>query len=314
MSIVTFTKAQRKNTHVLLSIHGMSGSGKTYSAILIARGLVGPQGKIAMLDTETGRGLIYANMAGGFDHADLSAPYTPERYIEAIKLAEAAGYDALIIDSVSAEWEGIGGTLELADSGTNKDGKALTGLIKWSQPKARHRRFIQALLGTKMHLILCLRAKEKLVQKGSEIISGGFVSVQDKRFIYEMTVQIFLPNDSERDKIGIPRLDKCPEDLLPAFPPGQRISIDTGRRIADWVAGGAPVDHATESLRREAEEAAEGGTAVLEVMWKRLTKPQQIALKPYMENIKSIAKTADDDGKQPDDGEDVTSPTPKETT
>jgi AAA domain len=297
MSIVTFTKAQRKNTHVLLSILGMSGSGKTYSAILIARGLVGPQGKVAMLDTESGRGLIYANMAGGFDHADLTAPYTPERYIEAIKAAESSGYDALIIDSASAEWEGIGGTLELADSGTSKDGKALTGLIKWSQPKARHKRWIQALLNTRMHLILCLRAKEKLVQKGGEIVSGGFVSVQDKRFIYEMTTQIFLPNDVERDKIGIPRLDKCPEDLLPAFPPGERISIETGKRIAEWVAGGAPVDHEAEKLRREAEEAAEGGTAVLESMWNRLGKEQRQKLKPYMENCKSIAKTADEESK-----------------
>lgn len=297
MGIVTFTKAQRKNTHILLSILGMSGSGKTYSAILIARGLVGPQGKIAMLDTETGRGLIYANMAGGYDHAELTPPYSPERYIEAIKQAEAVGYDALIIDSASAEWESIGGILELADSGTNKDGKALTGLIKWSQPKSRHKRWIQALLNTRLHLILCLRAKEKLVQKGSEIISGGYVSVQDKRFIYEMTIQIFLPNDVERDKIGIPRLDKCPEDLLPAFPPGQRITLDTGRRIAEWVAGGTPVDHEAEKLRREAEEVAEGGTAVLETLWRRLNNDQRRKLQPHMENCKSIAKTADDEAK-----------------
>jgi hypothetical protein len=200
----------------------------------------------------------------------------------------------------------VGGVLEIADSGKTKDGRALTGLVKWAAPKMRHRRFIQALLNTRLHLILCLRAKEKLKQVKidgkEEIVSDGWVSVQDKNFIFETTVQLFLPNDDPA-KRGIPRLDKCPEDLLGAFPPGQRISIDTGRRIADWVAGGAPVDHATEALRREAEEAAEGGTAVLEVMWKRLAKPQQIALKPYMENIKSIAATADAESKPVDDGE-----------
>ena len=299
MGLLTFTKAQRLGSHVIVAVVGESSSGKTYSSILLARGLVGEKGKLAMIDTETGRGRMYAKIAD-YDYAELTPPFTPERYIAAIKEAEEAGYDALILDSGSHEWEGIGGTLEVADNMKNKEGKALTGLVKWAEPKARHKKFVQSLLNTRMHLIICLRAKEKLkqieVNGKKEIVSEGYVSVQDKRFIYETTVQLFLPKDNPK-MLGIPRLDKCPEDLLGAFPPGQRISIDTGKRIAEWVAGGAPVDHATEALRREAEEAAEGGTAVLEVMWKRLTKPQQIALKPYMENIKSIAATADAESK-----------------
>lgn len=292
MGIVTFTKVQRMGAHVILAIVGESGSGKTYSAILLARGLVGDAGKVALLDTESGRGRMYANLAGGYDYGELTPPFTPERYAEAIKGAEDAGYQALIIDSASHEWEGIGGTLEAADSGKTQDGRPLQGLIKWAQPKARHKRFVQALLNTRMHLIICLRAKEKMVQKGKEVVSEGYVSVQDKRFIYETTVQLFMPNDDPK-KRGIPRLDKCPEDLLSAFPAGQKITVETGKRIAEWIAGGSPVDHAFETLKREAEESAEGGMDVLKALWNRLTKPQQRQIAPYMDNLKSIAATAD---------------------
>ncbi len=294
MPIVTFTKVQRLGTHAIIAVVGESGSGKTYSSILIARGLVGDKGKVAMLDTEAGRGRMYANLAGGYDYGELTPPFTPERYIEAIKGAEEAGYEALVIDSGSHEWEGIGGTLESADAGTTKDGKPLVGLIKWAAPKARHKRFVQALLNTRMHLIICLRAKEKLEQKGKDIVSAGYVSIQDKRFVYETTVQLFLPKD-DRAKIGIPRLDKCPEDLLGAFPHGQKISVETGRKIAEWIAGGIAVDPALEALRHEAEEAADGGTDVLKAMWARLDKPRQKLLAPYMDNLKSIAATADAD-------------------
>lgn len=292
MSIVTFTKVQRLGTHAIIALSGMSGSGKTYSAILIARGLVGPSGRVAMLDTESGRGRMYANLAGGYDYGELTPPFTPERYSEAIKGAEEAGYEALIIDSGSHEWEGIGGTLEQADNGKDKQGNDLKGLIKWAAPKARHKRFVQSLLNTRMHLIICLRAKEKMVQKGDKIVSEGYVSIQDKRFIYETTVQLFMPHEDPR-RLGIPRLDKCPEDLLPAFPANERVTVKTGELIGAWVKGGIPVDHTLESLRHEAEEAADGGTKVLKSFWDRLDKPQQRALKPYMENLKSIADTAD---------------------
>jgi hypothetical protein len=271
----------------------MSGSGKTYSAILLARGLAGPTGKVAFLDTETGRGKIYANLAN-YDYAELTPPFSPERYSEAIKVAEQAGYDVLVIDSLSHGWNGLGGTLEQADNAKSKSGEPLKGLIKWAEPKARHKKFVQTLLNTRLHLVICLRAKEKMVQKGDKIASEGYVSIQDKNFIYETTIQMFFSHEDPR-RLGIPRLDKCPEDLLPAFPANERISVKTGEMIAAWVKGGIPVDHALETLRHEAEEAAEGGTAVLRVFWERLDKAQQKSLKPYMENLKSIAATADAD-------------------
>ena len=302
--IVKFTPAARKGSHVLIGLYGFSGCGKTLSALYIARGLVGPKGRIAMIDTETGRGLVYAMEAGGFDHAELTPPFTPERYVEAIRQAETAGYDALIIDSASHEWEGIGGIIETAEASGQQ------GLLKWANPKARHKKFVQHLLNTRMHVVICLRAKEKLVPvtaaniakypgaKVKDIVSEGMVSIQDKRFIYEQTVQLFLPLPEAGQPRGVPVLEKCPKDLLGAFPPGEQISVATGERIAEWVAGGAPVDHAAEALQRTAEETAAGGTAMMREWWKGLTKDQQKKLSPTLPNLRSIAETADKDAER----------------
>src|SRR5690606_31598618 len=106
-----FKKAERKQARLRLALAGPSGSGKTYSALQMAKGL---GSKIAVIDTEHGSASLYAD-AAEFDVMELHAPYSPERYVEAIQAAEAAGYDVLIIDSYSHEWTGPGGCLEIND-------------------------------------------------------------------------------------------------------------------------------------------------------------------------------------------------------
>lgn len=300
-NIVTFERARREGSHILASMEATSGRGKTLSALLLGRGLVGPDGKLGLLDTETGRGKIYADtIPGGYEYGELTPPYSPERYVAAIKAAEAAGLQCLIIDSCSHEWEGIGGVGEIAEGGKNSSGGDLKGLAKWAKPKARHKRFVQTLLTTRMHIIVCLRAKEKLLQEGNNIVSGGWVPVQEKFFGYEMTVRLFFP---EKARPGVPELVKCPADLLGAFPDGQQVSVETGKRIAEWVHGGVPVDEALANLKREAEEAAEGGGEVLKAFWGRLTKAQQNTLKPYGANLRSIADTADQEAAAAQEGD-----------
>ncbi len=295
MNTVSFKPAVRKGAHVIITAYGESGCGKTLSLLRLGRGLVGPQGKLAMIDTETGRGMIYATaIPGGYDYAELTPPFTPERYIEAIADAEGAGYDALILDSGSHEWEGLGGILEIADEGKSNSGKALSGLIKWAKPKARHKRYVQALLNSRMHLLISLRAKEKMVQRGDEIVSAGYVPIQDKRFIFETTVQLFLPVYPDRASLGIPRVEKCPADLIAAFPDGRHITEETGRVIAEWVGGGEAVDHAFVELKRAAEEAAAQGTEVLRAHYKADRSLVQ-KLKSEEGNLRSIAAAADRD-------------------
>lgn len=120
----TFRPAVREQTSLLLALAGASGSGKTYSAMLFARGLAGPDGRIAVIDTEAGRALHYADQFR-FDHADLAPPFTPARYQEAIVAAEDAGYGVIVIDSMSHEYAGEGGIQEWAaelEAGTPKPG------------------------------------------------------------------------------------------------------------------------------------------------------------------------------------------------
>jgi hypothetical protein len=296
MPTVTFKPAVRKGAHVIITAYGESGCGKTLSLLRLGRGLVGPQGKLVMIDSETGRGMIYADaIPGGYDYAELTPPFTPERYIEAIADAEEAGYDALVLDSGSHEWIGIGGILEIADEGKSNSGKALSGLIKWAKPKARHKRYVQALLNSRMHLLISLRAKEKMVQKGDAIVSEGYVPIQDKRFIFETTVQLFLPVYPDRRQLGIPRVEKCPADLVAAFPDGQQISEETGRIIGEWVSGGEAIDHAFEALRRAGEESAAKGSKALDAWILTVGRLDKEKLKPIGANLRSIAAAADRD-------------------
>src|SRR5215216_5505381 len=101
-------KATRKKAKIRLGLSAISGGGKTYSAILIAKGLCGDLSKVALIDTENGSADLYAHL-GEFNVLPLQAPFTPERYIQAIHECEKSGMEVIIIDSISHEWDGKGG-------------------------------------------------------------------------------------------------------------------------------------------------------------------------------------------------------------
>ncbi|GLQ36706.1 hypothetical protein GCM10007908_03260 [Rhizobium albus] len=284
-------RAVREQTFTLTSIAGPSGSGKTYSALLYARGLVGPEGKVGFIDTENKRSRFYADVAGGFDVIDMDPPFTSQRYIEAIRALEAAGYRAIVIDSISHEWEGTGGVLEQAELIEQKTNRA--GLHCWQKPKAGHKKLMNELLQTKAHLIFCCRVKEKVVQvKGqngkTEIVNEGFVVVQEKSFIYEMTVSMML---SEGDHV--PTIQKCPGDLESAFPTGRPVTIDAGKSVRAWSEQGREIDQELEASKREGLEAANKGMKALMTWWTGLGKPRQLKLEGLKDTFKSIATAAD---------------------
>src|SRR5580700_10220292 len=137
----TFNKAVRKAVPLLMSLSGTSGSGKTFSALLLAAGLAGPTGKVGMLDTENGRGSLYADSPGivqafpnGFSITQMDAPFPPKRYVEAINAAERAGINVLVIDSGTHEWEGVGGCQDIAET------KKLKGMPNWALAKMEHKK------------------------------------------------------------------------------------------------------------------------------------------------------------------------------
>ena len=151
-----FRKAERKQAKLRLALCGPSGSGKTYSALLIAQGLA-PGGKIALIDTERGSGELYADLTE-YDVAPLEPPYTPARYIELIESAEEAGYDVLIIDSLSHAWTGEGGVLDMHDkaAAASRSGNSFAA---WREVTPQHNQLVDAILGANLHIITTMRTK-----------------------------------------------------------------------------------------------------------------------------------------------------------
>lgn len=306
MTILTIAPATREGSHVLISLTGPSGSGKTYTALKIARGLVGPSGKIGFLDSETGRGRLYASVTP-YLYAELTPPFSPARYIQGISEFEEYGVDCLIIDSASHEWEGVGGCLEMAEASGKK------GLLKWMLPKAQHKRLVGRLLASRMHVITCLRAREKFSEATDSegrknIVNSGWHEIQERNFIYEQTVSVLLLGG------GAKVVTKCPEDLVGTFGAVGVQTVGylteaTGEAVAAWVKGGEAVDHEWQALTLQAREAAEGGTEAYRVFFAALSKAlQKRLIATWHDNLKSIAAEADEAARlaaeAPDDDDD----------
>ena len=282
-------EAVREAVPALIALWGFSDSGKTYSALRLARGLVGPKGKIALIDTENRRAKMYAGLFGGWLHIDMQPPFTPQRYIAAHHAAIQAGAGAVVVDSQSHVWEGDGGVLDQADASSKK------GLAKWKNPKMAYKRMTNALFRAPVHVIFCIRAKEKFVQEGSgdntTIKSAGLVPICNSRFIYEMTVAAHMEGGTRKPLSPV----KAPEAIKDAIKPGEFISEESGRIIAEWLAGGASVDHETEALRTSARSVATEGAVKFRDYWQTLTKTQRAALRPVMAELQDIATQADEE-------------------
>lgn len=279
-----FAPASRKHTFALIGLTGHSGTGKTYGALLLAKGLSN-NGKVALIDTENGRGSMFSDEFK-YDVQELYPPFTPVRYTEQVQEAEKNGYGVLIIDSFSHEWESLGGVLEMADANGKK------GLQKWMQPKIQHKRMVSAILQSRMHVIICMRGKDKMVQKKDEsgkeiIVNEGVIPIQERRVIYEMTVSLVLGDGC------LANHQKTPPAALAGLFNNRRIVEGDGVAIREWLAGGTPVDHALEQLKAQARAEASYGTEMFREYWRRMSAPQQRSLKPITDELKVIAAAAD---------------------
>ena len=204
---MAFRKAERKKAKLRLAITGPAGSGKTYGALLVAFGL---SGKIAMIDTENGSGDIYSSI-GDYDIDTLSAPYDPRKYIQSIHEAEKAGYDILIIDSLSHEWSGSGGCLDMQMRVTETS-KSQNSYTAWAKVTPLHSALIETILASPLHIIATMRSKTEYVQskndKGfTEIRKVGLAPVQREGTDYEFgTVFDLTPSHMvsvSKDRTGL---------------------------------------------------------------------------------------------------------------
>lgn len=194
-------KATRKKVKLRLGISGPSGSGKTASALLMAYGIVGDWSKIALIDSENESASLYANFTlpngsqiGEFNTISIAAPYSPEKYIEAIKACEnAEGIEIIIIDSITQEWAGKGGCLDIHEDITKKM-KNPNSYTAWAEVTPRHQSFIDSILQSKCHVVTTVRSKTEYVmteRNGKQVPQKmGMASVTREGFEYELSVSL----------------------------------------------------------------------------------------------------------------------------
>jgi hypothetical protein len=228
-------QATRTKAKIRLGLSAVSGGGKTYSAIKIAKGLSrGDLTKVAIIDTENGSADLYAHL-GNYNVLTLHPPYTPERYVECIKSCEEAGMEVIIVDSITHEWNGKGGILEIHSSMT---GNSFTN---WSSLTPRHQKFIDAILQSKCHVITTVRRKQDYdLSKDSngktKVEKAGLKEETREGFEYELTANIELDIKHNatalKDRTGL-FMDK------PAFTPSE----ETGKMLLDWCEmGDTPIE------------------------------------------------------------------------
>lgn len=219
---MTFTKAKKTNSKLRLAITGPSGAGKTYSALLIAQGL---GGKIAMIDTENGSGNVYSDLCD-YDICNLSAPYYPQKYIQCIHEAEKAGYEIIIIDSISHEWNGEGGCLDLHTRET-ASGKG-NSFTAWAKITPLHNMFVQALTASPCHIIATIRSKtDHIINDSRQVVKVGLAPVQRDGIEYEFST-VF--------DISASHLASVNKDRTALFGDTPfKISPDIGVKLRKWL-------------------------------------------------------------------------------
>lgn len=254
MGLFEIKPAEREASPVFAAFIGQSGSGKTLSALLFARGLVGPSGKIGLVDTEGKRALIYADdpEVGGFYHADFVAPYSSDRFREALREMIAAGMDAVIFDSASHEHEAEGGMLDTAEryTGANKRGK-------WIRPKMAHGRFITACRGAPIHVIFCIREKI-IIDVDKTPAEKIYLPVCDRDLPFEFALSIRLEPETHRATFI-----KVPKPFLPHITQGEVVTVEHGRLLMAEAGRGERVDGDAARMLAELEASADEGPDAL---------------------------------------------------
>jgi hypothetical protein len=213
--------ASRKKAKIKLALQGPSGSGKTMSALLLAYGLCGDWSSVAVVDTENRSSELYSHL-GNYNVVNMSSPFIPERFCEAIKLCEGAGIGVIILDGISAEWESI---LEIH---SNMAGNSFTN---WSRLTPRHNAFIQTILQSPCHIIATIRSKQDYVlqEKNGKMVPEKVglkgVTREDASYEFTLVFDLDIKNNATSSK-----------DRTQLFngKPDFKISIDTGKKILEW--------------------------------------------------------------------------------
>ncbi|MED0676961.1 ATP-binding protein [Aneurinibacillus thermoaerophilus] len=238
---MAFVKATKAKSRARIALCGPSGAGKTYTSLRLASGL---GEKVAVIDTERGSASKYADEFE-FDVMELDT-FHPQKYIDGIKEAEAAGYDVLVIDSLSHAWMGKDGVLELHDRATAKQ-RTANSFAAWRDVTPIHNQLVDAILQSRLHVIVTMRSKTEYIQteeNGRKVVKKvGMAPVQRDGMEYEFDIV----GDLDTDNNLIITKSRC-RNLSGAVinKPGE----ETAQIIKDWLTDGVDIE---EQRRKERE-------------------------------------------------------------
>lgn len=240
-------KAVRKAKKLRIGLSAASGFGKTYSALLLAKGLCGGDlSKVCVIDSEKDSASLYADL-GPYSTVNLDPPYSPERYIDAISFVESQGFEVCIVDSITHEWEGEGGCLDIH--------AALGGDFKtWAKVTPRHNDFINKILRSSCHIITTVRRKQdyEMVQVGgrTQIQKVGTKELTRDGFEYELDINFEVINSNH--------MVKASKDRTQLFinEPEFIITEEIGKQLIQWSNSGSTeaLDDAMNQVRNAKEE------------------------------------------------------------
>ena len=245
---LSFQKASKKLSRLRLSLIGVAGSGKTYTALNIAKHLGGP---IAVVDTERGSASKYSDIFD-FDVLELES-FSPQNYIDAIQAAEEAGYNVLIIDSLSHAWTGKDGALDQVTRATKRSQSGNT-FAAWRDVTPMHNAMVEAMLNARVHIITTMRAKTEYVQEKNEktgkvtVRKVGLAPVQRDGLEYEFDVVA----DLDQDNNLIIGKTRCPAVAGMVIP---RAGKEIAQKLLSWLSDGGANAEAKNGFARSAPAA-----------------------------------------------------------
>lgn len=234
-----FNKATRKGKFIKLAITGPAGSGKTYSALRLAKGLSN-NGNIALIDTENESASLYATDFN-FDVVNVEAPYEINKLIQPVKAALEQGYDTLVIDSATHFWNGI---LEYK---TMLDKRGGNSFANWGDANVHYDLFLRAILFSKMHVIVCMRSKMEYIlqenEKGKAVPQKiGMAPVMRDGVEYEFTT-VFDLDMNHHAQVSKDRTNMFGDSIF-------QISEETGGLFINWL----NANHENQQMRKEIME------------------------------------------------------------
>ena len=330
MSMIRFTPVAEITDplNIAIGLSGGSGTGKTYTALLIARGIAetvtGKAGApIGYVDTENRRALHYKAKFPEMHHFDFTAlddagnvvGFGPERWIAIIDAAEAAGLPVLILDSFSHAWEGIGGVLDMhamvldglvQQAEKRANGKydvdpAKYSQLAWAEVKPRYRRLVDRIVRAKTNIIICTRAKPVMQQGFGDKAKNArntktrrsdipWDPASDGDLMFEMTAMVILdPSAPGKPVYQV----KVADQFKNVFDRREVMGVDTGRALAKWALTQGIDQTAKDAMDKARKEAGNGTKAFVEYWNSDEGKQRREVLRPIIAELQKIAADAD---------------------